>query len=35
MVKHVTKEDLLNPTLKESLELADKNIKEKLANEKN
>ena len=33
-VQHVTKEDLLNPTLKETLEIADKKIKEKLADEK-
>ena len=34
MVQHVTKEDLLNLILKETLELADKNVKEKLADEK-
>ena len=33
-VQHVNKEDLLNPTLKEILELADNIIKEKLADEK-
>ena len=31
---HVTKEDLLNTPLKETLELADNEIKEKLADEK-
>ena len=31
---HVTKEDLLNPTLKGALELSDNNIKEKIADEK-
>ena len=33
-VQHVTNEDILNPILRETLELADKNIKEKLADEK-
>ena len=33
-VQHVTKEDLLNPTMKETLELSYKKIKEKLSNEK-
>ena len=33
-VQHFTKEDLLNPTLKETLELDEKKIKEKLAEEK-
>ena len=33
-VQHVTKEDILNPKLKETLELSDKKIKEKLADEK-
>ena len=33
-VQHVTKEDILNPTLKETLELADNNIKEKLGDDK-
>ena len=33
-VHHVTKEDLLNPTFKETLEPADNKIKEKLADEK-
>ena len=30
-VQHVTKEDILNPTLKETMELAEKEIKGKLA----
>ena len=33
-VQHVPKEDIWNPTLKETLELSDKNIKEELADEK-
>ena len=33
-VQHVTKQDLLNTTLKETLELADKKIKDKLADQK-
>ena len=32
-VQHVTKEDILNPTLKEILELFDRKIKEKLADQ--
>ena len=32
--QHITKEDILNPKLKETLELADNNVKEKLADEK-
>ena len=34
-VQHVNKEDLLNSTLKETLELADKKNKEELDDEKN
>ena len=34
MVQHVTKEDILNSKLKETLELAYNNIKEKLVDEK-
>ena len=33
-VQDITKEDLTNPTLKETLELDDKKIKKKLTNEK-
>ena len=32
--QHVTKEDILNPTLKETLKLADNKIKDKLADKK-
>ena len=33
-LQHVTKEDILYPTLKETLELADDKTKEKLADDK-
>ena len=33
-IQHVIKEDILNPIFKETMELADKNIKEKLSEKK-
>ena len=32
--QHITKEEILNKTLRETMEIANKNIKEKLADEK-